>query len=90
MEQENFKEKLIDHINSSNLDADQKELWSLFVKLSYPNEDEAIYEAVTEDADSLDLLTKYLRDKIMTMKDANNDAWRTLVTNESRYAELLS
>jgi len=84
------KTKLIEYIENSKLNNDEKELWHLFVRLSYDHEDEAVYEAVTEDTDSLNLLTAYLREKILHMKKTNSKAWRALIAKESKYAELLS
>lgn len=85
-----YKQKLNDLIIGSELSTEQKLLWDLFLKLSYDEEDEAVYEALTEDDESLPLLTKFLRDKIMHMKEANNEAWRKIIQNEVKYAQLLA
>jgi hypothetical protein len=74
-----YKSELLKHIGSSRLDDDQKELWNLFAKISMPLEDEAVYEAVSQDDESLMLLTEHLRDKIWDMKENKKQAWEKLV-----------
>lgn len=60
----NFKQKLGEFINSSDLTADQKEMWRLFILKANDMETEAVFEAVNEGRDCLMLLTNNLRDKI--------------------------
>jgi hypothetical protein len=76
--QKDYKSELLKYIASSDLDDDQKELWSLFAKISMPLEDEAVFEAVSQDNESLAVLTEHLRDKIWDMKENNKKAWEKL------------
>lgn len=85
-----YKDKLREYIFSSNLTSNQKELWDVFLLVSHAEEDEAVYEAVTESREDLLLLTKHLRDKIWHMKENNKSTWRKIIGDESHYAQLLS
>lgn len=85
-----FKDKLKNLVNSSKLNKDQKDLWELFMIISIPEEDEAIFEAASENEENLFLLSKYLRDKLYDMKSRNKQAWNKLVKDEIRYAGLLN
>jgi len=83
----NYKEKLRNLITFSALDTNQKDLWALFLQMSFPEEDEAVFEAVNENEDNLNLLTKHLKDKLRDMKESNQDAWERLGSDQKRYAE---
>lgn len=85
-----FKEKLNILIKDSDLSIDQKLLWELFQKFASTDENEAVYEAVTDGNENLELLTKYLRDKVWEMKENNIEAWERLIAKENRYAGLLA
>jgi hypothetical protein len=76
----NYKLKLRDLIVKSALPTEQKDLWGLFLKISDEYEDEAVYEAASEDAESLTLLTGHLRDKIRDMNEEGRKIWRRLMT----------
>ena len=83
----NYKEKLRNLIAFSGLDLNQKNLWSLFLQMSFPEEDEAVFEAVNESEDNLNLLTAHLKDKLRDMKDTNQDTWVRLGDDQKRFAE---
>lgn len=76
----NYKLKLKDLIVRSSLPAEQKDMWDLFLKISDEYEDEAVYEAASEDEDSLTLLTGHLRGKIDDMNAEGRKLWRRLIT----------
>lgn len=78
MEQNNFKEKLQTLVIESDLNTKQKKLWNCFLKISLPNEDEAVYEAASENQENLSLLTKHLYDKILDMKEEQRRAFEQL------------
>ncbi len=90
METNEFKAKLAELIKASDLSTDQKELWYLFMIKSLPEEDEAVYEAVSESVDNLELLTKHLRDKIFTMAKLTDEEWHKITSGEMDYGEELS
>ncbi len=75
----NYKLKLKDLIVKSDLPEDQKDLWDMFLKISDENEDEAVFEAASEDKESLTLLTNHLRDKIRDMNERGRKAWQRLL-----------
>lgn len=89
MTEENFKGKLNSLIINSDLNTDHKILWEIFSKISIPEEDEAVFEAASESADNLRLLTEHLRDKVLDMKKNDAETWQKLVANEERYAKVL-
>lgn len=82
-----FKKKLEDIINKSNLQADQKYLWQLFLKISRAEEDEAVYEAASEGNENLILLSQHLEDKLWDMKERNKEAWERLTGGEEEFAK---
>lgn len=84
-----YKEKLKMIIKESTLSTDQKLLWDLFLKFASTDENEAIHEAVTENEENLEYLSKYLRDKVWDMKENNVETWERLIKKETRYAGLL-
>jgi len=90
MTEENFKGKLNNLIANSDLDNNQKILWEIFTKISMDDNDEAVFEAVHESSENLNLLTKYLRDKIWDMKKNDNETWERLVAGEEKYARALT
>lgn len=63
MEDIYFK-KLAKLIYDSNLKDEQKILWGIFIKNADSEENEAVYEAVSESNDNLMLLTQHLNSKI--------------------------
>ena len=81
-----FKQKLADLIEDSDLSKEQKELWMLFMLKSIPDEDEAVFEAVNESKENLILLTKHLRDKILSMEQLKEEDWKELTNNEKDYS----
>jgi hypothetical protein len=81
----NFKQQLADMVEASELNYDQKELWKLFMMKSIPEEDEAVYEAVSESSENLELLTKHLRDKIMSLDNLKDDGWKEVTKDEKEY-----
>ena len=89
MEKNNYKQKLKSLIAKSNLDKNDKGLWSLFITIAPPEEDEAVFEAVRESKESLNLLTGHLQGKIFSMRDVNRDSWRKLVENKERFSSFL-
>lgn len=84
-----YKQKLEQHIHSSTLDASQKLLWFVFLKLSTEYESEAVFEAVSENQEYLDLLTKNLKSKIDAMKDGSEEAWQKALDEEKKMLESL-
>jgi hypothetical protein len=84
-----FKKRLTRIIKESNLDTDQKLLWDLFLEFASSHEDEAVHEAITDDKENLEYLTKYLRDKVWDMKENNTKTWKKLIQKETKYATLL-
>ncbi|MFH1522794.1 MAG: hypothetical protein ABIE43_03165 [Patescibacteria group bacterium] len=89
MEKNCYKERLTKFIIVSDLSDNQKKLWQLFLKTSNPLEDEAVFEAASENKENLSLLSEHLRDKIWEMKELNKKAWKKLVDDEEKYAEVL-
>ncbi|MFH1427808.1 MAG: hypothetical protein ABIG60_04775 [Patescibacteria group bacterium] len=89
MTENNFKQKLEDFISNSKLDQDQRLLWDLFLKFSQPDEDEAVYEAAEESTENLELLTTHLRDKVWEMKQRNKKAWKKLLAEEEKFADII-
>lgn len=89
MTEENFKGKLNSLIASSDLDANHKILWEIFSKISMPEEDEAVFEAASENEENLRLLTEHLRDKISYMKNNDRETWERLIAGEERYDKAL-
>jgi len=87
MSEQNFKSKLAKYIYASDLDWDRKELWYLFMMKSTPEEDEAVYQAVTESKENLLLLTGHLRDKIFTMQGLTEDEWRRITNDEMQFSQ---
>jgi len=85
----NFKTKLNDFIEKSNLSNEQKLLWQLFLKISKPEEDEAVCEAVTEQPENIDILTKHLADKIFDMGKDNKKAWEIISKDEKKFAKFM-
>lgn len=81
-----FKQQLADLIDDSDLSKEQKELWTLFMLKSIPDEDEAVFEAVSESKENLILLTKHLRDKILSMEQLKEEDWKELTNNEKNYS----
>lgn len=84
-----FKQKLIDYTQASNLEPEQKKLWELFTKISSPEEDEAVFEAVSGSEENLKLLTGFLRDKIFDMKSRNENAWNKMLAEYGDYVQSL-
>jgi len=87
-----FKEKLYNIIHDSSLGEDQIVLWDLFMRISRPHEDEAVYEALMEGEKraNLDLLSQHLRDKIFSMKIENKKMWKEILAEEERFANLFN
>ena len=85
--EKDYKNELLKYINDSTLGNDQKDLWDIFTKISLPDEDEAVYEAVTQDNESLMLLTDHLRDKIWDMKENNKEAWERICKDQAIQAK---
>lgn len=85
--EKDYKKELLKYIESSDLEAGQKELWELFTRISKPLEDEAVYEAVSQDDESLKLLTRHLRDKIWDMKENNREIWEKLTAENADQAK---
>lgn len=84
-----LKQKLEDFISDSSLEKNEKLLWELFLRLSSPEEDEAILEVGEEDEKNISLLTKHLKEKIRDMKEANINAWEKLIKEEKKFAVAL-
>lgn len=63
-----LKQKFKDYIKESKLSMDQKMLWGVFISKATPEEDEAVFEAISESEENLFLLTNHLRDKILEME----------------------
>lgn len=80
-----YKEKLRDYIDDSKLTPEEKELWGLFMMKSDELEDEAVYEAVTEKEGNLELLTKHLLDKILSM----DREWGNVTEDEAAYSKTI-
>ncbi|MFH1822826.1 MAG: hypothetical protein ABH830_03940 [Patescibacteria group bacterium] len=89
MTENNYKQKLSDLLVNSKLGQDQRLLWDLFLKFSQPDEDEAVYEAAEESTENLELLTTHLRDKVWEMKKRNKKAWKNLLAEEERFADII-
>ncbi len=85
----NYKDYLKELVQESSLTENQKMLWSLFLKVSHSEEDEAVYEAASDSLENLGLLTEHLRDKIWDMKQNDEDKWRKLIDDEEKYANIL-
>ncbi|MCK5510164.1 hypothetical protein KAI65_01285 [Candidatus Parcubacteria bacterium] len=89
MEKNNYKQKLESLITNSDLDKNDKGLWSLFIAIAPPEEDEAVFEAVSESDDNLNLLTNHLQGKIFSMQNINKDSWEKLVENKAKFSSFL-
>lgn len=63
-----IKDRFRGLVQGSTLEANSKNLWLIFIDKANDEENEAVFEAVNESEDSLKLLTKYLRDKILDMQ----------------------
>ena len=85
-----YGQKILNHIEKSDLDADRKLLWEIFVKISNEEEDEAIYEAISESENNLVLLTTFLRDKIWSMQGTSPESWDKLFADKDKYIKFLS
>lgn len=86
----NYKDKLKQLVDKSDLDNCDKGLWSLFMAISPDEEDEAIYEAVSEGDENLKMLTEHLQGKIYSMQNINEDSWQKLVANPEKFSLFLS
>ena len=84
-----YKEKLARLVNGSALEDNEKKLWQLFLKMALPEENEAVYDAANEGQENLQLLTKYLGDKIRDMKKDNQVAWQKIAQEEKELAKFL-
>lgn len=80
-----YKQKLAELIDSSELNPDQKELWRLFILHANDYEDEAVYEAANEGKDCLVVLTDNLRDKILAMISGKKEDWDRVIDDEENY-----
>lgn len=89
MEKNNYKEKLEKLVVASDLDACDKGLWSLFMAISPAEEDEAVYEAVSESDENLKMLTKHLQGKIFSMQNISKEAWQRLVDNREKFSSFI-
>jgi len=89
MEKNNYKQKLESLITNSDLDKNDKGLWSLFITIAPPEEDEAVFEAVNESRESLNLLTNHLQEKIFSMRNINKNSWQKLVENKEKFSSFL-
>lgn len=85
---QNYKEKLDILISTSSIDENKKRLWELFFKVSTPDEDEAIYEAASESEENLDLLSNHLKDRIIDLKEREQDLWDRLTEKEKKFIEV--
>lgn len=89
MEKNNFKDKLKNLVEKSNLDECDKGLWILFMAISPAEEDEAVYEAVSESDENLKMLTEHLQGKIYSMRDISKEGWQKLVANQDKFASFI-
>lgn len=87
---ENNKQKIKQIIDSSGLEYEKKLLWKLFLKVSKPEEDEAIFEALLEDLENLSILSDHLADKIIDMSTENKKAWELLSKDEKKFDEFMT
>jgi hypothetical protein len=86
-----YKNKLKKYIEeNASLDEKQKTMWDLFTKISLPDEDEAVLEAVIESKENLQLLTNNLHSKIADMKNNNRKIWDVIINHDKKYAELFN
>ena len=84
--EDTFKTKLKELVIGSELADEKKSLWDLFLQISVPEENEAVYEAVAENVDNLKLLTEHLEGKIWSLKETNGNAWRRLTASQGEEA----
>lgn len=89
MKKNNYKQKLENLITDSDLDKNDKGLWFLFITIAPPEEDEAVFEAVSESDGNLKLLTNHLQGKIFSMQNINKDSWQRLVENKEKFSSFL-
>jgi len=82
------KEKLATLIASSNLSFSQKELWSLFMKISKTNEDKVVFEAAKSDEENLFFMTKHLQNKIWEY-NIKKESWKDILNKQEELAKLL-
>lgn len=90
MDKIDFKEKLRMLVEASDLGPSDKGLWALFMAISPAEEDEAVYEAVSESKENLKLLTGHLQGKIFSMQNINQDSWQKLVENPEKFSSFLN
>lgn len=79
---------MADLVSSSGLDIEQKTLWELFLKISLPEEDEAIFEAANQGEENLRLLSNHLRQKIRYIKETDPALYAELDEAEKRFIEI--
>ncbi|MEA1962740.1 MAG: hypothetical protein U9M94_00710 [Patescibacteria group bacterium] len=84
-----YKQKLENLIRKSDLDDCDKGLWDLFIAIAPLEEDEAVFEAVSESKESLNLLTNHLQEKIFSMRNINKNSWQKLVENKEKFSTFL-
>jgi hypothetical protein len=85
-----YIEKLKQLVDDSDLGPERKKLWELFTYITTEEESQAVYEAVSESEENLYMLTDYLRDKIMDMKQRDPEAWEKLHIHKPQIAQILS
>ena len=89
MKKNSYKQKLENLVAESNVDDCDKNLWALFIIIAPPEEDEAVFEAVSESRENLNLLTDHLQGKIFSMQNINKDSWQKLVENKEKFSSFL-
>lgn len=86
---DDYKNKLKKLVLKSGIAEKDKKLWDIFLLVSTPEENEAVYEAADSGEENLFLLTSHLKDKIIHIKETNKGAWNRLARNKSEYADVL-
>lgn len=81
------KEQLTQIINTSNLTAEDKELWQQAIENLEEDDLQAILDILNEDPSQLSFLTGNLRTKVNALKSDDQNAWDLAVSEEEQYSE---
>ena len=84
-----YKTSLNDVIAKSPIAPKQKELWRILTELTTDEENEALYEAVTESEENLILLTTHIKNQIYDMEKNEPIKWQKAIDNNEDFARLM-
>lgn len=84
-----YKTRLNATIARSPIPAKQKKLWRILSDLTTEEENEALYEAVTESEENLILLTTHIKNQLYDMEKNNPVLWDKALENNEEFARLM-